>query len=185
MSSHGYTEPIAKAFPLIAMLAPSSYSNSTYYTNAIDCSSARAFLATLQLGANVHSSSTVVAYFQHSSVSTATNSNWGIVDYLNAALRFDGPIYPGIAPGQSKSLELRAEVLNNRLPINAARYVRLAVTVASSASTTDLGLTVNGSFWRYPPTSGPFFNGQSSYLSSSVLNVIYTSVNNGGTINVT
>jgi hypothetical protein len=176
--AHDYSEPIAKSFPLLSVIPPSAYSNSTYYSSPVECASARSFVATVKLGLNIQSSSVINAFFQYSSLSTNSSSAWTPIDVINCGVQF-GVGYPPIVAGTLRTLELRAEALN-KLPINASRYVRLAVTLASSGSTTEFSADIQGCFWRYPPTSGPFQNGQSSYLSSSISNTIYSTIGPAG-----
>jgi hypothetical protein len=185
MSSHGYEEPLAKSFPLLAFLPPSAYSNSTYNTSPVSTTSLRQLLATIRTGLNIQSSSVVNGFLQYCSVSNSSSA-FATLDSVNAALNFGAIGGGGIAaaiPGTEKSLEIRAETLN-KLPINAARFVRLQVVVSSSSSTTEMAAELRGSFFRYPPAVGPFQSGSSSYFSGSTSNVIYTTVGSGGQINV-
>jgi hypothetical protein len=182
MSSQ-YLEPLAKSFPLVAVLNPGAYSNSTYATSPVLFGQCRQILATVAVGNNITSSSVINAYLQYSSVSSA--STFTTLDAVNAALNFGGATGQGTLPGSQKSLEIRAETLA-RLPVNAATYVRLSVTLSSSASTTEFGAWLQAGYYRFPPSVGvgTGVNGSLTFLSSSLSNVIYASANNGGTIPV-
>jgi hypothetical protein len=168
-----YTEPLAKQNPIVGIINPGAYSNSTYTTNLVDFGGFSQLLATVMTGNAIPSSSEIVALLQYSS---ASNGTFSTLDSVQAAIQFGSETTGSpTLPGTQKSLELRSESLGT-LPVGAARFWRLAVTISSSASgnMTEFAATLTGGNWRYPANSffGP--DGQSGFLSSSLSNTIYS-----------
>jgi hypothetical protein len=169
-----YTEPLAKTYPLVGVINPGAYSNSTYFTSPpVDFGQFSQLLATVMTGNAIPSSSEIVALLQYSS---ASNGTFSTLDSIAASLQFGSQTTgsPTLL-GTQKSLELRNESLGT-LPVGAARFWRLAVTISSSSSedTTEFAAALTGGNWRYPANNffGP--DGQSGFLSSSLSNVIYS-----------
>jgi hypothetical protein len=123
---------------------------------------------------NVASSSAIDAYFQFSSVSNSSSA-WAYLDTINAAVTFPGTLVAPTTPGTFRTLELRAESIS-RLPVNAAKYVRLQVVVSAPTSTVDLFATVQAAYFRNAPNV--------PLNSASLSNTIYSSVDGGSITNV-
>ena len=165
-----YTEPLAKTTPLVGVISPSAYSNSTYATTPVEFGQFGQLLATILTGLNLPSSSVIVGALQYSS---ASNAGWTTLDDVQGTIQFG--IGSPTLPGTQKSLELRGEALGS-LPVGAARYWRLSVTTSSSSSgdVAEFCATLVGANWRWAAKN--FFGpaGQSGMLSSSLSNGIYS-----------
>lgn len=162
-----YSEPLAKVASLLAVMPPSSYSASQQVVGPVDSTGLRQLLFTLSTGLNVNSSSQISGQIQYSSVSTSSSA-WEYLDSVSAAIGFGTGFgdLSGVLPNRQKSIELRGESLA-RLPVGSAKFVRLLVTIASSASVlNDLYGDVRADCFRYPPAV--------LQASSSVSNVVYS-----------